>query len=156
MIWRIEIKGQSGNRYKLTNQLKKLGVKKGSFQFLIDDPESLQQKLTAMNDDITWIGVEIKGTTYHFRVVEKEKPEKVKKTPPQHLVAKKEAVIVDYFVEKGEPVISVHDFVKPGQLLVSGIIGSKDKPNIISAKGAVYGKTWYDTVEVRLKILLRF
>ena len=37
----------------------------------------------------------------------------------------KEAVIVDYFVEKGEPVITINEFVKPGQLLVSGLIGKK-------------------------------
>ncbi len=152
MIWNIEIKGASPEvEYKITNQLKQLGVRKGGFQFFIDDPETIQRKLSNMNEDITWIGVELKGTTYHFQVVEKEQPEPQEKKGPQHLVAKKEAVIVDYFVEKGQPVISVHDFVKPGQLLVSGIIGKEDEPQYVSAKGEIFGKTWYDTeVEVQL------
>lgn len=153
MIWNIQIKGASPEvEYKINNQLKHLGVKKGNLQFLIDDPETLQRKLSRMNEDITWIGVELKGTTYHFQVVEKEQPEEQEKQGPQHIIAKKEAVIVDYFIEKGQPVISVHDFVKPGQLLVSGIIGKEDKPEFVSAKGEILGKTWYNTkVEVQLK-----
>lgn len=153
MIWKIEIKGASPEvEYKITNQLKQLGVKKGGFQFFIDDPETLQRKLSAMNEEITWIGVDLKGTTYHFQVVEKEQPEVKKENGPQHLVAKKEAVIVDYFVEKGQPVVSINDFVKPGQLLVSGIIGKENQPEFVSATGKIFGKTWYDTeVEVHLK-----
>lgn len=153
MIWDIQIKGASPEvEYKINNQLKQLGVKKGNLQFLIDDPLTLQRKLSRMNEDITWIGVELKGTTYHFQVVEKEQPEEQEKQGPQHIIAKKEAVIVDYFVEKGQPVISVHDFVKPGQLLVSGIIGKEDEPEYVSAKGEILGKTWYDTkVEVQLQ-----
>ena len=153
MIWHDEIHGESPEtEYKLSNQLKQLGIRKGGFQFLVDDPETLQRKLSGRNEEITWIGVEVRGTTYRFQVVEKERPEQQKKKGPQHLVAKKEAVIVDYFVEKGQPVISVHEFVKPGQLLVSGLIGKEKEPDFVSAKGKVLGKTWYDTkVEVKLK-----
>ncbi|MCU9613919.1 sporulation protein YqfD [Caldibacillus lycopersici] len=146
MIWNVEIKGASPEiEYKINNELKQLGVKKGQLQFFVDDPETLQRKITSKIDEITWIGVELKGTTYHFQVVEKKQPEKQEATSPQNLVAKKEAIIVDYFVESGKPLISVNDYVKPGQLLVSGTIGNEKQPNIVSAKGVVYGKTWYKT-----------
>ncbi len=146
MIWDIEIKGASPElEYKLTNQLKELGVYKGGLKYFVDDPQTLQKTLTQNNEEITWIGVTIDGTTYTFQVVEKERPEEEEKTGPRHLIAKKEAVIVDYFIEKGEPVVSINQFVRPGQMLVSGLIGKEDEPEIVSAKGKVWGKTWYKT-----------
>ncbi|NCU18473.1 sporulation protein YqfD [Pallidibacillus pasinlerensis] len=156
MIWKVEIEGASPDlEYKMVKQLKEMGVKIGGFQFLVDDPEGIQRKLTAMNEEVTWIGVELNGTSYHFQVVEKEQPDEVKKTSPRHLVAKKEAIIVDYFVEKGEPVITINDFVKPGQLLVSGLIGREDAKQKVSAKGEILGKTWY-TTEVEVDLTTEF
>lgn len=144
MIWKVEIDGASPEvEYKITNQLKKMGVNFGQLQFFVEDPETLQQKLTKQNDEITWIGVDIKGTTYHFRVVEKERPEAPEATSPRNLVSKKEAIIVDYFVEEGKPMIQINDFVKPGQILVQGLLGTENQPKIVSAKGEVFGKTWY-------------
>ncbi|WP_062357005.1 sporulation protein YqfD [Bacillus kwashiorkori] len=153
MIWHIEINGaQPETAFKIEQLLKEKGVKKGQLQFFLDSPEQIQQYITKQLDEITWIGVELKGTTFHFQVVEKERPEPPEKTSPQHLVAKKEAIIVDLFVEKGQPLVSVNDFVRPGQILVSGMIGKEEEPNIISAKGKILGKTWYKTeTEIELK-----
>lgn len=153
MIWDVEIRGASpALEYKIEKQLKKLGVKIGGFQIFVDPPEVLQEKITKMNEEITWIGVTIRGTSYSFQVVEKEQPEKEKPLSPRHLVAAKEAVIVDYFVEKGKPLIAVNDYVKPGQILVSGVIGNDKEQKIIPAKGVVLGKTWYKTeTEVEMK-----
>lgn len=153
MIWHVEIRGASPElEYKLMKQLRELGVYEGGLKFLVDDPQALQKTLTSLNEEITWIGVENDGTAFFFQVVEKERPEVEGPEPPRHLVAKKEAVIVDYFVEKGEPVISINQFVKPGQILVSGLIGQEDAPEIVSAKGKVWGKTWYKSeAQVKMK-----
>jgi len=153
MIWNVEIRGASpALTYKIEKQLKELGVRIGGLQFFVDPPEVLQEKITKMNEEITWIGVNIHGTSYSFQVVEKEQPEKEKPLSPRNLVAAKEAVIVDYFVEKGKPLIAVNDYVKPGQILVSGLIGNDNEQRIIPAKGVVLGKTWYKTeTEVNMK-----
>ena len=156
MIWKIEINGASPElEYQMMNQLKQMGVRVGGFQFLVDDPEGIQRKLTEINEDVTWIGVELNGTSYRFQVVEKEQPEELEKTSPRHLVSNKEAIIVDYFVEKGEPVITINDFVKPGQFLVSGLIGREDDKQKVSAKGKILGKTWY-TTEVEVDLTTEF
>lgn len=57
----------------------------------------------------------------------KNEPEKEKYTSPQHIVAKKKAVITRMYVEKGEPLAAVDEHVKKGQMLVSGLIGSEDQ-----------------------------
>ncbi|WP_077214017.1 sporulation protein YqfD [Bacillus dakarensis] len=144
MIWGIEIKGADpATEYEIRKQLDEIGVKKGKLQFLVDDPESIQRKITNGVSSITWIGVEVQGTTYHLQVVEKNEPEKPEQFGPQNLLATKKAVIVDMFVEEGQPVVSVNDHVKPGQLLVSGQIGKEGEEKSVSAKGEIFGETWY-------------
>ncbi|WAA10378.1 sporulation protein YqfD [Fervidibacillus albus] len=152
MIWKIEIRGASPElEYKILKQLEEMGVRKGQFLFFVDDPQTIQKKITDLNDEITWIGVKLTGTAYHFQVVEKERPEERERLSPQHLIAKKEAVIVDYFVEKGQPVVKRNEFVKRGQLLVSGVIGTEEDGRAIPAEGKVWGKTWYKA-EVSIKL----
>ncbi|RFU65752.1 sporulation protein YqfD [Peribacillus glennii] len=153
MVWGIEIHNANPEtEYAIRKELDKMGVKIGKVQFLLDDVDTIQRKLSDNVSALTWIGVELKGTTYHFQVVEKKQPKAEKKLSPQNLVAKKKATIADMFVEKGQPMIKVNDNVYKGQLLVSGIIGKEDTPKVVSARGVILGETWYNsTIEVPLK-----
>ena len=74
--------------YKINKELDKMGVKVGNLQFFVDNVESIQRQLTNNIEEITWVGVELQGTTYHLQVVEKNEPEKPEYLSPQHLVAK--------------------------------------------------------------------
>lgn len=144
MVWGIEIKGADPEtEYKIKQELDTIGVKPGKFQFLIPDPEGIQRSLSSSLKELTWVGVELKGTTYHLQVVEKSIPEEPEKLGPQNLIATKKAVIVDMFVEEGQPKVEIHDHVKPGQLLVSGEIGKEGETTSVSAKGEIFGETWY-------------
>ncbi|KIY22690.1 MULTISPECIES: sporulation protein YqfD [Mesobacillus] len=153
MVWGIEINGASpATEHQIRKQLDKMGIGVGKMQFSIDSVESIQKELTDQVGALTWIGVELKGTTYHFQAVEKSEPEKVEANSPRHLVAKKKAAIVKIFVEKGDPVVEVNELVKPGQLLVSGVYGSEKKQKLVAATGEILGETWYSTeVELPLK-----
>lgn len=144
MVWGIEIKGANpATEYQIIKELDKMGVKKGKLQFFVDNVESIQRQLSNNIEAITWVGVELKGTTYHLQVVEKNEPKKPEYLSPRHLVAKKKAVIVDMFVEEGRPVVDIHDHVQPGQLLVSGIIGKEGQTETVPSKGEIFGETWY-------------
>lgn len=144
MVWGIEIKGANpATQYKIEKELEDMGVKRGKLQFFIDNVEAIQKGLTNNVKEITWVGVELKGTTYHLQVVEKNEPEKIEALGPQHLIAKKKAIIENMFVEEGQPVVSIHDRVVPGQLLVSGLVGNEEEPEVVSARGEVFGETWY-------------
>ncbi|MBA9025478.1 MULTISPECIES: sporulation protein YqfD [Bacillaceae] len=153
MVWGIEVHEASPDtEHAIRKELDKMGIKKGKLQFLLLDVDEIQRRLGDKIDVLTWVGVDLKGTTYHFRVVEKETPEEVKTYSPQHLVAKKKAVIKKMLVEKGKPIVSINDYVTKGQLLVSGLIGKEDQPQLVPAIGEVFGETWYKaTVEVPLK-----
>ncbi|WP_027407844.1 sporulation protein YqfD [Anoxybacteroides tepidamans] len=144
MVWDMRVQGaKPETEYRILKELKQMGVERGAFQFLLAPPETIQQKLTERIETITWVGVELKGTTFYFQVVEKKKPKEPEKIPVRHLVAKKKAVITNMFVEEGQPLVSVHDYVTKGQVLVSGIIGTEGKTKLVPARGKIFGETWY-------------
>lgn len=153
MIWRIEVhNAKPETEYMIRKELDRMGVKIGKLQFNVDDVDTIQRKLSDQIEVLTWVGVELKGTTYHFQVVEKQQPEKVEATSPQNLVAKKKAVITHMFVEKGKSIVKVNDYVGKGQLLVSGFIGPEKESKIVPAKGVIKGQTWYKaSVTIPLK-----
>ncbi|MGD7021674.1 sporulation protein YqfD [Rossellomorea vietnamensis] len=155
MVWGISIKGASPQtQYEIEKQLQEMGIKKGKFQFSIPDVESIQRELSNRMNNITWVGVELKGTTYHFQVVEKNEPETAEEIGARNLVAEQKAVIKEVFVEEGMPMVEVNDHVQKGQLLVSGLIGKEDqeKKEAVSAKGVIRGEVWYITkVELPLE-----
>jgi similar to stage IV sporulation protein len=144
MVWGIEIKGASpATEYQIRKELDDMGVKVGTPQFKVDNVDVIQRELTDKVKALTWVGVELQGTTYHFQVVEKAEPEKPELYNAQNLVATKKATIVKMFVEEGEKVVELNDNVKPGQLLVSGLIGKEDEKQPVAARGEILGETWY-------------
>lgn len=153
ITWGIKIKGANPEtEHQIRKELDKLGIEVGTSHFFKQDLEKIQRELTDRVDNITWVGVDLKGTTFHFQVVEKTEPKTEKGRPLSDLVAGKKAVISKLFVEKGKPIVRVNQYVRKGQLLVSGTIGPEDKPKYVGARGEVWGKTWYtSSVEFPLK-----
>lgn len=152
MVWDIEITGANPKiEHDIRKELSKMGIKQGKLLFLLPENDEIQNKLTEELQSVTWVGVKLNGTTYHLEVVEKKLAEKQELLSPRHLVAKKKAVIYDYFVEQGQPIIKINDFVRPGQIIVSGIIGKENNTEIVAAKGKIFGEIWYkSTISVPL------
>ncbi|WP_078545566.1 sporulation protein YqfD [Litchfieldia alkalitelluris] len=153
MVWGIEIKGaKPDTEYLVMKELEGMGIKKGKMQFTIMNVEDIQRSLTDNIDQITWVGVELRGTTYHFQVVEKNQPDPPEYFSPRNIVSRKKAVITEIFVEEGKPLVKMNDYVEKGELLVSGEIGEGgEKPRYVPARATIFGETWYkSTVEVEL------
>ncbi|MGC4375987.1 sporulation protein YqfD [Fictibacillus sp. Mic-4] len=144
MVWNINVTGADPKtEFELRKAAAELGIKKGQFIFLLPNSRQIQQKLTDKMDNVTWIGVTQKGTTYQFQVAEKEIPEKAKRLKPRNLIAKKKAIIHDIFVKRGQPLVSPNDYVQKGQTLVSGFIGKEGEEKLVPAEGTVLGETWH-------------
>ncbi|MBD8069193.1 sporulation protein YqfD [Bacillus sp. PS06] len=157
MVWGIEIKGaKPDTEHLVKKELEKMGIEKGKMQFTLENVEDIQRHLTDNIDQITWVGVELRGTTYHFQVVEKNQPEAPESFSPRHIVSTKKAVITDIFVEQGTPLVKVNDYVNKGQILVSGEIGTDgEKPQYVPARAKIFGETWYKSdvvVELSTKL----
>jgi similar to stage IV sporulation protein len=153
VIWGIEIKGaKPATEYQIRKELDKMNVKIGKFQFFVENVEAIQRKLTNNIGNLTWVGVELKGTTYHLQVVEKKDPKKPDKLEPQNLVAKKKAIITNMYVKTGQSVVEINDHVEKDQLLVSGLIGREGQTEEVAATGEVWGEIWFMShVELPLK-----
>ncbi len=153
VVWNIEVTGANPEmEYKIRKELKRQGVEIGKFQIFIKGSDDIQRELTDRIEALTWVGVELKGTTYHLQVVEKKEPKRPNAIKRQHLVAGKKAVIKRVFVEKGKAVVEKNDYVQKGQILVSGNISNGEKAVLIPAKGEVLGEVWYKSeVKIPLK-----
>lgn len=147
MIWTVEIEGVSvpENEHYIRQELAEMGVKPGKFRFQVADRETLHRRIEDMIPGAAWVGFQFNGTTAQLKVVEKALPEVKKATNPRNLVAKKKAIIHDIFVEEGQPVVKPNQYVKQGDLLVSGVLGTEEEPKIVSAKGIVLGEVWYES-----------
>ncbi|RNA68866.1 sporulation protein YqfD [Alteribacter keqinensis] len=144
MVWNIEIDGASpAMEHDIRQKVDELGIQRGKLQFRLPPPEVIQEEISDEIPDATWIGVTIRGTTYHFQVVEKELAEKEPAEAPGHLVASRKAVIHHMFVEQGSAVVEANQVVKKGDLLVTGLIGREGKEQRVAAKGEVFGEVWY-------------
>ncbi|TLS39361.1 sporulation protein YqfD [Pseudalkalibacillus caeni] len=153
MVWSIDVNGASPEvEHKIRKAIDDIGVKRGKFIFRLPSTQQIQQEITERFKEITWVGVKLQGTSYHFEVVQKQLPEKTPPLSPRHLVAKKKAMITRVFVEQGQPVVKENQFVQKGDLLVSGFIGKEENSKLVAAKGEILGETWHVTeVEIPLK-----
>jgi similar to stage IV sporulation protein len=146
MVWGIEIKGATPKiEHKIAKELQNLGIQKGKLTIFLPTNQKIQQELSERIKEVTWIGVQLRGTTYEFNVVQKEIPKEKEALSPRNLVAKKTAVITNMFVEQGQPMVKENNVVRKGEVLISGIIGSEAKPQFVPAKGEVLGEVWYQS-----------
>lgn len=151
-IWRVDIKGTKHVSEELVRTLlEQEGVYVGQLKYRLKDQEQIKHRLLSQIPESVWIGFQIEGTRALITIVEKKRVEKSQDNLPSygpvHLIAKKEAMITDMQVEKGNPLVGVHDTVEKGELLVSGIYGDLENEtsgNIIGAKGKVFGEVWYE------------
>ncbi|MBP0723588.1 sporulation protein YqfD [Bacillus sp. RG28] len=158
MVWKIEIVGASPSvEYKVMKELNSMGIKRGVTQYSIPKLQEIQKKLQDKIPSITWVGVKLYGTTFHFQVVEKKLPKPDPILKPQHIVAKEKAIVTGMYVEKGKPLVTINDFVHKGQILVSGLLGTEENPIPVPAVGEIMGEVWreeYVTVPIHTNFQL--
>ncbi|QDP40646.1 sporulation protein YqfD [Radiobacillus deserti] len=166
MVWDVKVTGVHPElEKKIMKQLDAYGVEPGTLKFQLGSPSAIQQKLLDDIPELLWVGVKEKGTTFYLEGVEKTLVEEKEEPGPRNIVAEKKGVIIDMFVSKGKPMVQVNDFVKKGELLVSGNINideqekneeeeeeKEKKPNLVSAEAEIIAETWYQTaVSIPLK-----
>jgi len=154
VIWSVEVVGtEKIPKSEVLEMAKQVGIQEGKLSFYLDDPDKIKAKLMEKIPDASWIGFRMNGTKAEIRVVEKIIPEEKEALSPRHIVARKSAVIHDIFATHGKQMVRPNDFVKKGDLLISGLIGKEESPIAVAAKGVVEGEVWYETEAVipRLK-----
>ncbi|WP_281975953.1 sporulation protein YqfD [Halobacillus litoralis] len=142
-LWSIKVEGLTPElESNVEEKLNSYGVSPGKLTIGMSDPNELQQKLLDDIPDLLWIGVKKQGTSYHLYGVEKTRHDTDMNKKPSNLVASKKGMVVETFIKKGRPMVSVYDVVKKGQVLATGQLVEEE--NIfVHSDGDVIAETWY-------------
>ncbi|WP_017472610.1 sporulation protein YqfD [Amphibacillus jilinensis] len=158
-IWMINIDGIPVETEKqLRQSLDEYGVKKGRLKLFIEDSSAIQQRLLADYPNLLWVGIKQDGIIYKLDVVPKRQVDEEELINREHLYAKKDGVISEMFVAKGRPLVEINDYVKKGQLLVTGELNQKDEKDedekdekdegskeLSTVEAEIYATTWYES-----------
>ncbi len=146
MIFSIDVvHSNSKIREIVYNDLEKLGIKKYSFKVSFSDKEKIVEEILSLEkNDIEWLEIEEVGTKYVVKVEMRKINESTDNCPNRHVVAKKDAMIRSITSSSGEVVKKKYDYVKKGDILISGIIHNKeDVVSLRCSDGVVLGEVWY-------------
>ncbi|MYL19815.1 sporulation protein YqfD [Halobacillus litoralis] len=142
-LWSIKVEGLTPElEAAVEKKLTSYGVSPGRLTIGMKDPNDIQQKLLEDIPDLLWIGVKKQGTSYHLYGVKKIRHDTNQDTRPSDLIASKKGMIVQTFIKKGRPLVSVYDVVKKGQVLATGELVEEGEV-FVHTEGHVTAETWY-------------
>lgn len=148
VIFDVEvIHTNSSIRNLLTEELKDCGISKLKLQKSYQKIDEIKKKVISKHKDkIEWLEIERVGTKYIIRIEERKMPNPPSNVSKRHIVASKSAIIKRIDAKTGEIVKSINDYVKAGDIVISGEIKLHDEvKDVIGAEGEVYGEVWYQT-----------
>ncbi len=135
--------------------LEKYGVKKFSFKKNYFELTKIKKQIKNKHlDRIEWLEISTSGMRYIIRVEERiiTKPEIEKEYC--HVIAQKDGIIKSIQVYNGEGMVGINDYVRKGDILISGDVKRNDE--VVShncADGKVYGEVWY---QINVKVPLNY
>ena len=120
-VWNIEVVGNSRlSKEDIISLVENDGLKIGKYKGKIDT-EKIIKKIRSEREDISWIGIELKGTNAIVKIVEtEEKPMVVDENDFCNIVAKKDGIISKISAQNGTIMVKDGDEVKQGQILIAG------------------------------------
>ena len=142
VIWRIDVTGNATlTRENVINCLKENGMSVGDFISEVDT-NMVEQSVMINNDGISYISINIIGTIANVEIretIDTEIEDKEKK--PANLVSRFDAQIISVEAYTGFVCVKAEDFVRAGELLVSGIYQSEKAPiRYTRASGRILGR----------------
>jgi len=152
IIFEIEIDTENKELHELiTKELNYNGIKKYKFMKGFSKRKQIVEKILNNNKDkLEWMEIERYGVKYVVRIEERIIKKEPDKCSPRNIVATKNGIIMSISSSSGEIKKTVNDYVKKGDILISGTITKdEEEKNKVCAEGKIYAETWYQvTVEV--------
>lgn len=138
-------------RELILDELKKEGIDKYHLVVSYKTKEKIKDNiLKRYHDKIEWLEIERQGTKYQIKVEERKLKDEENEITPRNIIAKKNGIIKKIVSSNGEIIARKDQYVKKGDILVSGIIHNKEEVvGTVRANGTIYAETWY-TVTVEL------
>ncbi len=147
IIFSIEIKTNNKEIEELVKkELSKNGISLYKFVKSFNQKEEVKKKIIKDNkDQIDWIEITRSGTRYIVNVEQRVIKELEEDKTPVDIVALKNAIILSIDARSGSIVKKLNDYVKKGDIIVTGSITHKDSVvDLVHASATIYGETWYN------------
>lgn len=139
-IWNINVEGNIAiSEEEIIDNLKNSGIYIGKSKLGLDKKD-VTNNLRVNMQDLSWVGLEIDGTTAKVKVVEKTKldDKHIQNNRMGDIVANKTGVITRIVSENGTAMLNEGSYVENGSVLIEGMIYSKFmEPTPVTAKGIV-------------------
>ena len=125
-VWNINIQIDSNmEMIGIEEDVKEAGLNVGMKKEKINVQE-IANKIRLKRNDISWIGIELKGTNAIVRVVKaKEAPEIVDEKEYSNIIAKKSGVFTKIIAQNGTAMVNIGDEVEENQILIAGQMEGK-------------------------------
>lgn len=144
-VWSVSILADEGIEVETVRQgLAENGLKPGTLKSSLRS-EEIKNQMMLENQDIAFIGINVKGVKAEVEVrARKQKPDDLSGGVPCNVVAAKDGQILRVDAIQGKTVVQDNQFVRQGELIISGVIDSVPVgARYVHADGAVYAKTWH-------------
>lgn len=149
LLWKIEIIGiEQIPKDKLVNLLKDNDIRVCIFKHRIDK-KKVEKIILSEYDFLSFLDVQISGIKLIVDIKELDiEPDRVDKSYPCNLVAKKKGVIVKIVAKNGEAVVEKGQIVEENDILISGTMKSEssDERYLVHAEGEVLAQTRYSHI----------
>ncbi len=132
-------------RELLYQELREYNISPFHFCVSFERKEEIRNEILKKHKDtLEWIEIERIGTKYEVRVEERKLNPPKEELSPRDIVAKKDGLITKIEASTGEIVAKKNQYVRKGDILVTGVIKNKEDPKAyVPATGNVYAETWY-------------
>ncbi len=148
-VWNIDIKVEENLKIEnIKEDIESLGLKRGVLKSKIDT-DKLINEIRLKRNDISWIGIDLKGTNAIVKIVKfNEKPEIIDNSDYCNIVAAKDGIITEIVAQNGTALVKAGDEVHKGDVLIAGYMEGKytDK-RYVHSLGEVKAKILYKQSE---------
>lgn len=127
--------------------LSNYGIERLTLKKDFQEIEKIKQHiLDDFPDQLEWMSIEVDGMQYVVRIEERIITKPNIKRERCNLVATKSAIVKKISYSVGESKVMVNDFVREGDILVSGELKANEElVKEVCAEGEVMGEVWYKT-----------
>lgn len=147
IVWFVEVRGNDAVPTATVLQAAaELGLRPGVYRGRLA-ANQLARSLVIKVPELSWVGVEVKGSCAVIEVVEKQIINPDLK-PLGHVIAAKSGVIKKIVATNGKAMVKAGDTVEQGQILISGayIIDEGAETSYAHAEGITEALIWYDGI----------
>ena len=141
VVWTIEI---TGNKTIPEEQIRRIlqecGFREG-IQFGNIDFDLFQNYVLTMTDEIAWLAINMHGTTAQVEVRENISADRGTHAGAANIIAAEDGQIVEVRLKSGRADVAIHDIVRKGDLLISGVMSIREDILFYDyAQGEVYAQ----------------